>query len=91
MRIVQSRRGGALQNGNRDIDRRVRDVIARTFRIGDPDAAEMRMGSVQGWDSLGHMRLVVELEQEFGVSFPTYLLSELLDADRIAKEIRNLQ
>jgi acyl carrier protein len=34
---------------------------------------------------------VVELEQEFGVSFPTYLLSELLDADRIAKEIRNLQ
>ena len=44
-----------------------------------------------GWDSLGHMRLVVELEEEFGVSFPAYLLPEILDLDSIVRETLKLQ
>ena len=75
-----------------EISGRVRRTIVKTFRISDEnDPAEFRMGSLPGWDSLGHMRLVSELEEEFGVTFPAYLLAELLDLDRIVDEIENLQ
>lgn len=75
-----------------DIAGRVRKTIEKTFRVSDEIApAEFRMGSLPGWDSLGHMRLVAELEEEFGVTFPAYLLAELLDVDRIVQEIENLQ
>ena len=49
------------------------------------------MESVPGWDSLGHMNLVVELEREFGVSFPLYLLPEMLDMDSIVRETLKLK
>ena len=69
-----------------DISQVVRDVIVKTFKLSSEDSrGELRMGSVPGWDSLGHMRLVVELEEEFGVSFPPYLLPEMLDMDSIVR------
>jgi acyl carrier protein len=75
-----------------DIEDRVRKTIIRTFNLSAEDAArELRMGNLPGWDSLGHMRLVVELEEEFGVSFPTYLLPEILDVDSIVRETLKLQ
>ncbi len=75
-----------------DIEHRVRKTIIRTFNLSAEDGTgELRMGSLPGWDSLGHMRLVVELEEEFGVSFPTYLLPEILDVDSIVRETLKLQ
>jgi len=55
------------------------------------DAINMPVQCATHWDSLGHMRLVVELEEEFGVSFPTYLLPEILDADSIVRETLKLK
>ena len=70
----------------------VRNVIVKTFNLSSEDSRrELRMGSVPGWDSLGHMRLVVELEAEFSVSFPAYLLPEILDVDSIVRETLKLQ
>ena len=75
-----------------EIEDRVRKTIIRTFNVApDDQSRELRMGSLPGWDSLGHMRLVVELEEEFGVSFPTYLLPEILDLDSIVRETLKLQ
>lgn len=49
----------------------VRSVIVKTFHLSSENSRrELRMGSVPVWDSLGHMRVVVELEAEFRVSFP---------------------
>ncbi len=75
-----------------EIEDRVRNTIIRTFNLSAEDGMrELRMGNLPGWDSLGHMRLVVELEEEFGVSFPTYLLPEILDLDSIVRETLKLQ
>jgi acyl carrier protein len=75
-----------------EIEDRVRKTIIRTFNVAPADQSrELRMGNLPGWDSLGHMRLVVELEDEFGVSFPTYLLPEILDLDSIVRETLKLQ
>ena len=75
-----------------EIEDRVRKTIIRTFNLSPEDGMrELRMGSLPEWDSLGHMRLVVELEEEFGVSFPAYLLPEILDMDSIVRETLKLQ
>jgi acyl carrier protein len=74
------------------VDRRVRDVIIRTFRVGDALRSDsLRMGAVPGWDSLGHMQLVTELESEFGVTFAAYHLAELIDEGAIVRVIGELQ
>ncbi len=75
-----------------EIEDRVRKTILRTFNLPAEDGmTDLRMGGLPGWDSLGHMRLVVELEEEFGVAFPAYLLPELVDMERIVREIDGLQ
>ena len=74
------------------VNERVREVITRTFKVGAGNSnGDLRMGGVPGWDSLGHMRLVVELEEEFEVSIATFLVGQLVDVDSIAGTIRELQ
>ncbi len=47
---------------------RIRRVIAETFRLS-PDTVgdDAAMLTVPGWDSLGHLELMLALEMEFGV------------------------
>jgi acyl carrier protein len=67
---------------------RVRNVIARTFRLTANEAAgDLRMSHPPAWDSLGHMELVVALEAEFGVRFPGYVISQLDSIESIVDEL----
>ena len=40
---------------------------------------------VQGWDSLGHMTVVLEVEREVGVRVPVTRIAELTDIDSIVR------
>ena len=54
---------------NDAMDQRLRSVFATLFRV---EAGELtdntRRGALPGWDSLGHLELVVALENEFGMT-----------------------
>jgi len=73
------------------LETRVVGVVQSMFRL-PPSVANstLRMGDVPGWDSLGHMRLVNELENVFGITFPTYMLTEITDVPGIARAIGSL-
>jgi acyl carrier protein len=45
-------------------------LIRQTFVLGDDVAItdDLGPGQVQGWDSLGHVRLLVSLESRFEIS-----------------------
>lgn len=73
-----------------EVERRVRAVIARTFRCPDEDGRELRMGDPPEWDSLGHMNLVVELEAEFGVRLPSYSISDVSSTSGAVRVIAEL-
>jgi acyl carrier protein len=73
-------------------EQRVQAVIARTFNLTPDDASgELRMGNPPSWDSVGHMGLILELEDEFGVTFPTYEVANLQTASDIVRAINTYQ
>jgi acyl carrier protein len=70
------------------VDERVRAAIARA--LGLPDTASpgpLALGVTPGWDSMGHMTVVMEIETEFGASFPAHRLPELTDVDAIVRAL----
>ena len=62
--------------------------IEKSRTMGNP-SAPLRMGSTPGWDSMGHMTVVMELEKEFQTSFPSYRLPELVDVSSIARAVQD--
>jgi len=72
------------------IERRIEQAIARALKM--PLSAlftPLKMGWTPGWDSMGHVMVIMELENEFDASFPPYVLPQLLDVPSIAKALRN--
>jgi acyl carrier protein len=79
-----------MQNNNHlELDRRVRETIAKTFRLSPAEAeGELRIGNPPKWDSLGHVQLLVALETEFGLTFPMSLMARLITVDAIIQAIQ---
>jgi len=76
------------QDASFDIDQRVRQTLARVFHLSAGEVAgDLRMGHFPLWDSMGHMQLLIEIEQEFGLTFPTYEIAELLSTQAIIKAV----
>ena len=48
------------------------EAIRTSLKLPDL-AADARMGGVQGWDSLRHVKLLLDLEKAFKVRVPTML------------------
>lgn len=70
---------------------RIKQVMAATFgvdvrRIGD-DASPR---TLQNWDSLKQMQLVISLEEEFGIEFNDDQVLDLLSYKQICTAIKNL-
>ena len=49
------------------MEQRLRRVFRESFGVDDLEDG-MSIGNVNGWDSLGHIGLMMVLQQEFGVS-----------------------
>lgn len=55
-----------------EILRRLTKVVRSTVPCGDvPLTRETRAMDVRGWDSLSHTMILVALEDEFDLTFPT--------------------
>jgi acyl carrier protein len=62
---------------------KVKSAFVEAFAV-DPSTftVEMLPEDVQGWDSLGHLRLVTALQEHFGVEFE---VNEVMDMDSVKK------
>jgi|HubBroStandDraft_6_1064221.scaffolds.fasta_scaffold3087575_1 acyl carrier protein len=70
-----------------EFETQVRRVIAETFGL-TADGGDLRMGAVPGWDSMGHMNLVMAIEEAFHVRFPTPAIADLVDVASISEAVR---
>ena len=54
-------------------------LAARIFGVERGEiAAETAYGSIPGWDSVNHLRLVMETERAFGVRYPLERIPSLM-------------
>lgn len=71
------------------IRQRIQDAVIRALGISVSNSSTpLRMGSTPGWDSMGHMAVVLELEKEFSIRFAAYQLPELVDVPSIEKTLQ---
>lgn len=63
-------------------------LIRQTFVLGDDVTItdDLGPGRLQGWDSLGHVRLLVSLESTYGISVD---MDDMVDLQTVG-DIKNL-
>ena len=67
------------------VDERLQGIFRKAFDVEQlPD--EATPGSVERWDSLGHLAMITELELQFGVKFTVEEWSQMVSV-RAIKEI----
>jgi len=73
------------------LDVRLVEVISRVFGI---PAEQVTPGSgrdtIETWDSVNQLKLVLSLEEEFHLRFPTAEIPNLISAGRIQEAVRRL-
>lgn len=68
---------------------RIKEVLKRVFEL-DEVGDDISQGNCMKWDSLNHLNLVVELEDEFGVSFEPEDIAEMKSLGGIETKLINL-
>ena len=72
------------------IREKVKGVMAATFHVpADQIPDDASPETVKGWDSLGHIELMLALEMEFGVSLPTEKIIDLVSLSAIEDFLRD--
>lgn len=65
-------------------------IIARTFSVDASTLnSESRQEDLKAWDSLGQLRLIMQLESEFGVSFTIDEIPTLTSVSKITVSIQS--
>ena len=74
------------------IKERVIAIMAKVFEV-DPNQVTMEssIGDFPTWDSLGNLRMLQEIQDEFGIEFEPEEIIELEDVADIIKMIEDKQ
>jgi acyl carrier protein len=70
------------------LDPRLIELISDVFGIPEQEVTpESSSDTVPDWDSVGHLRLIMRLEETFGVRFPTADIPNLVSALQIQESL----
>lgn len=65
------------------MDEKIKRAVASTFGLPlDEISDSLSPEEVRGWDSLGHLRLVMALQESFGIEFE---VDEIMNMENVAK------
>jgi len=74
------------------LDPRLVETLSRTLNVGASSVSPATSPStVSSWDSVAHINLILELEDVFGVRFPTETIPKLDSAARLQEAIDALR
>lgn len=68
------------------MEKKVIEIISQVLKVDDEEIElDLAIGDLPEWDSLHHLNIIVELENEFGVKYTADDLAEIEDvADLIS-------
>ena len=74
------------------MDDRIRTIMAEALRLpADRIGADAAIGTVPNWDSTAHMRMMIALEDEFGIELDESRMVEMTSFAKIRDTIEELQ
>lgn len=62
-------------------------IVARVLGISSEEASNARRGEDPGWNSLKHIEIVFQIEEEFEVQFEEAEIAELFDVKSIVAAV----
>ena len=65
----------------------IRSVASALLLAESEINADTSFGSIPQWDSMGHMSVVLAIEQEFGLTFESYHIAELTSVSSIVSAL----
>lgn len=70
---------------------KIRSIIAEVFRLNVEDLpASPDPDNIERWDSLGHLKLITRLGEEFHVDIPQDKLIFMTSEDKILSSLKDL-
>lgn len=67
---------------------RLRTLMAEVFEVPSAEITpDLTFGDLPQWDSLGHMDLMMRLEETFGIEMDTDLIAELVSFPAICQHL----
>ncbi len=74
-----------------EIERRICQVIADVFNLSSEKIDEDSSNeSVEEWDSLGQLQVIMAIEKEFNIRFKAAELSELTSIKKLVQRVKAL-
>lgn len=71
---------------------KIRNVVAQTFKVSPESVTpQTSLDQLPGWDSLSHLTLMMEVERELSVRFPTKEISQPASVGEIYDLLRSMQ
>lgn len=69
---------------------RVQLLIADAFQLPvDMITADLAFGDLPQWDSLGHMEVMMRLEEQFNLTVDTDMIAELISVAKICQYLQD--
>jgi acyl carrier protein len=69
----------------------LRECFKKAMRLDEATAGtideQTHMSNVEAWDSIAHFRLIITLEEHFGVRFEDEQIAELVSVDAIVSTL----
>jgi acyl carrier protein len=74
------------------LDPKLVEAVARNFAIKPAEVtAKTGADNVPDWDSVGHLKLILDIEETFSVRFPARDIPTLTSAGRLQEALARLQ
>lgn len=71
------------------LETRVRELVAGALQVSPEEVTpELAFGDLPQWDSLGHMEVMLHLEEQFGVEMDTDLIATLTSVPAICAHLQ---
>jgi len=72
------------------INMKIQEILAEAFQVSPEIITPgLEFGDIPEWDSLGHMEVMMQLEDEFGIEISADTIAELISIPKIAEYIEN--
>ncbi len=75
-------------NSSQELQNRIQAIVADSIQVPlDMVTADLAFGDIPQWDSLGHMEIILHLEEAYDLSIDTELIARLVSIPEICKYI----